>query len=98
MFKRIDGVVRGPRTHITVDGRQVEADEGATLAIALLEAGCIPTRHHHHGEARAPFCLMGTCFECLVHVNGVQNVQACQLKVTSGMVVIRPAGIRELSL
>ncbi|RYE40633.1 MAG: (2Fe-2S)-binding protein [Hyphomicrobiales bacterium] len=96
MFKRIDGVPRGPRVGITVDGSPVEVDEGSTLAVALLEAGCIPTRRHHLGEARAPFCLMGACFECLVHVDGAKSVQSCQIKACSGMAVQRPTGPREV--
>ncbi|RZT98248.1 2Fe-2S iron-sulfur cluster protein [Advenella incenata] len=94
MFKRIDGVARRPKARITVDERPVYAEEGTTLAIALLEVGCIPTRHHQD-EARAPYCLMGACFECLVHVDGASNVQSCQIKVRAGMVVRRPNGPRE---
>lgn len=97
MFKRIEQVERGREVQFEVDGTVVRSEEGVTLALALLEAGCVPTRHHPiSGEARAPYCLMGSCFECLVHVDGETNVQSCQVKVRAGTVVQLPTGRLEI--
>ena len=39
------------------------------------------------GEPRAPYCLMGVCFECLVTVDGVGNQQGCLVPLRPGMKV-----------
>ncbi|MFL2542150.1 MAG: (2Fe-2S)-binding protein [Candidatus Latescibacterota bacterium] len=48
------------------------------------------------GAARAPYCLMGTCFECLMEIDGVENRQACMTIVVDGMTVNRQNGKREM--
>ena len=40
-------------------------------------------------EKRAPYCLMGVCFECLVEIDGNKNRQACLEPVLEGMRVKR---------
>ena len=40
-------------------------------------------------DKRAPYCLMGVCFECLVEIDGVKNRQACLEPVYEGMQVKR---------
>lgn len=97
MFRRIDGASSSSTVEITVDGRTVVARDGATLALALLEADVTPLRHSVvSGEPRSPLCLMGTCFECLVQVDGQPNVQACMVNVRPGMQVRRSRGARTL--
>ncbi|NHX27873.1 (2Fe-2S)-binding protein, partial [Escherichia coli] len=41
------------------------------------------------GQPRAPFCMMGACFECLVEIDGIVQ-QACMLEVTEGLEICRP--------
>lgn len=90
MFKHLDCERCLPDVEINVDGHSVITRAGTTLAIALLQANCTATRRHPVSkEGRAPYCLMGACFECLVEVDG-QNVQSCQIKVRGGMRVKRP--------
>lgn len=80
---------------IFVEGRGVSAREGETLAVALLNAGVVPFRHTPvSGQPRAPLCLMGVCFDCLVEVDGAQNVQSCMVQVRAGMQVRLPNGAR----
>ena len=80
---------------IFVEGRSVRAREGDTLATALLNAEVVPFRRTPvSGQPRAPLCLMGVCFDCLVEVDGAQNVQACMVQVCAGMQVRLPAGAR----
>lgn len=45
--------------------------------------------HPLTGERRAPFCMMGTCFECLVEIDGQPNRQACLTIVREGMDIKR---------
>jgi predicted molibdopterin-dependent oxidoreductase YjgC len=80
---------------IFVDGQIISAREGESLAVALLNAGAVPFRHTPvSGQPRAPLCLMGVCFDCLVEVDGAQNVQSCMVQVHAGMRVCRPHGAR----
>lgn len=84
-----------PEVEIWVQGHRVLAREGETLAAALLKAGVVPFRSTPvSGAPRAPLCLMGVCFDCLVEVDGAQNVQSCMVAVHSGMQVQLPQGAR----
>jgi len=71
-----------------VDGRVIAARRGESVATALLAAGVSPIRRTGlSGAARAPYCLMGVCFECLVTIDGQANRQACMTPVADGMKV-----------
>lgn len=88
MARRLDDVSKT----ITFDfeGQAIEARAGDTIAAALLMLG---QRHLRDsvvtGEPRGFFCMMGTCFDCLVEVDGIPNVQACRKVVCEGMSVVR---------
>jgi predicted molibdopterin-dependent oxidoreductase YjgC len=97
MFRRIDlPLAERPRIFsLQVEGRPIQAREGESLAAALLVAGVVPFRSTPvSGAPRAPLCMMGVCFECLVHVDGQQNVQSCAVEVREGMEVRLPVGAR----
>jgi len=99
MFRRIDlpPAEAATAVEITVDGRRVRARAGDTLAAALLCAGVVPFRHTPvTGQPRSPLCLMGVCFDCLVEVDGAQNVQSCMVEVHDGMQVRLPPGARRI--
>ncbi|MPM90457.1 hypothetical protein SDC9_137578 [bioreactor metagenome] len=82
---------------IHVEGREVHVREGQTLATALLGAGVVPLRRTAvSGAPRTPLCLMGVCFDCLVEVDGAQNVQSCLVEVRDGMQVRLPSGARRV--
>ncbi|AHK46975.1 putative sarcosine oxidase-like protein, alpha subunit (plasmid) [Ensifer adhaerens OV14] len=82
----------------TFDGKTLWAERGDTLALALLAAGVDVFRKSAVGGVpRAPYCLMGVCFECLVTVDGVQNRQSCLIEVREGMVVASQQGARTLT-
>lgn len=75
-----------PRVTIHINGNTFMAFRHATVAEALLEAGTLQFRRHPvSGEARGAHCLMGTCFECLVTINGVPGEQSCLHPVCEGM-------------
>jgi len=83
-FLELDG---GAKVRIVFDGQLLELTEGANLAAALLAAGVQVFRQTPvSGAPRAPFCMMGACFDCLVDIDGV-NRQACLCQVTAGLVV-----------
>ncbi len=80
---------------ITWEGRAVPARVGESLAVALLAAGITSFRETPvSGAVRGPLCLMGACFDCLVQVAGAQNIQACMVPVTPGLVAGLQHGAR----
>ena len=93
MFRRIEpaaGVVR-----FSYEDREIAARPGDSVATALLLAGETSLRTTPVSEApRAPFCMMGVCFDCLVEIDGFGNRQACLTPVVAGMRVRRQRGAR----
>ena len=75
---------------VTFEGKPCEVPAGISVAAALLG---LTDEHFCHSAAeddeRAPYCLMGVCFECLVEIDGVMNRQACLEPVFEGMQVKR---------
>ncbi|KQV40826.1 MULTISPECIES: (2Fe-2S)-binding protein [unclassified Rhizobium] len=97
MFRSIESPKS--RVRVIVDGREIEADVAASVAAALLGAGMTAVRRSVvGGEPRAPYCLMGICFECLVTIDGVQNRQACMVPVRDGMVISSQRGARTMEV
>jgi len=72
---------------IEVDGVAHQVDSGISVAAALLQLGCETFRAHPVSQARrAPYCMMGVCFECLVATDDGQQ-RACMLRVRDGLKV-----------
>jgi bidirectional [NiFe] hydrogenase diaphorase subunit len=69
---------------LTIDGKQISAEEGATVLQAATEAGIkIPTLCHLEGVYD-----VGACRLCLVELKGTPKLlPACTLKVAEGMEV-----------
>lgn len=81
----VDGLERGRRVRIQVDGRLVEAYEGETVAAALLAAGMVALRRSPRtGAPRGAFCMMGVCQECVVSIDGVPG-PSCRVSVREGL-------------
>lgn len=77
----------GETVKVKFDDESLALPLGANLAASLLAAGVNTFRLHPvSGQPRAPFCLMGACFECLVKIDGV-SMRACMQVVTENMVV-----------
>jgi len=72
---------------LRINGVRVEVPAGVTVAAALAVAGFTAVRESTGGEARAPLCGMGICFECRVTVDGRPHARSCQVLVRDGMVV-----------
>ena len=94
MFRKISPPSTPPLT-LTIDGKSVTAERGETVASVMMRQANPSCRHTPvHGSSRAPFCMMGVCFDCLVTVDGVQNRQSCLVEVRDGMVVTSQHGGR----
>jgi sarcosine oxidase subunit alpha len=94
MFKRLADT--GETVTLEVDGNPIRAREGDTVAAAMLATGLDHCRTTPvTGSPRAPYCLMGVCFDCLVTIDGVGSRQACLVPVREGMAVETQLGKRE---
>ena len=91
MFRRA-GQIQYPVT-ISFEGQQIEAEDGETLAAALLAAGVSGFRQATEDDTkRGPYCMIGNCFECMVEIEDHGSRQACRERVRDGLVVRRHQG------
>ncbi|WP_406452000.1 (2Fe-2S)-binding protein [Streptomyces sp. NBC_01622] len=75
----------GPAFTVTLDGREIEAVPGQTVAAALWSAGVTFWRTTRVGGApRGVFCGIGICYDCLVTVNDRPNQRACLVPLHPG--------------
>ena len=85
---RLSDVVRGHPVRFTFDGEAIEAYEGETVASALLAAGKRTLRRSpRRAEPRGLFCVVGTCFDCVVAIDDAPGIRACMTPVVEGMTV-----------
>jgi D-hydroxyproline dehydrogenase subunit gamma len=93
MFRRLDAT--GAAVRFSYEGRDIEGRSGDSVAAALLSAGVTDLRATPaSGALRAPYCMMGVCFDCLIEIDGVGNRQACLIPIAEGMQVRRQPGAR----
>lgn len=79
-----------PALTVIVNDAPVSVPRGCTAAAAMLLHSNGPTRSTAlNGEGRAPYCMMGVCFECLLEINGEPNQQGCLITVVEGMRINR---------
>ncbi len=80
---------REERVELTVDGETIAGRAGQSIAGVLLAAGRTHWRSTAAGgRPRGLFCGIGVCFDCIVTVNGVRDVRACQRRAHDGDVVL----------
>lgn len=83
----------GNTVTVFIEGSAVKVPQYTTVAAAVLTHGMKHTRTSAiSGSPRAPFCMMGVCFECLMTINGKSNCQACMEFVEEGMQIERQQG------
>ncbi|PZU86994.1 MAG: (2Fe-2S)-binding protein [Chelatococcus sp.] len=83
---------------VHIDGRAVAAEAGESVAAVLMRQPEAWSRTTPVSDSRrAPYCMMGVCFECLVEVDGLGSVQGCLTPVREGMRISRQQGRRSLS-
>ena len=93
MFRPIADLAASGELSFTFDGRPMTARAGDTVAAALLTNGITACRETPVSDTpRAPYCLMGVCFDCLVVVNGNPSQRACMTFVRDGMEVATQIG------
>ncbi|MFG1907674.1 FAD-dependent oxidoreductase [Kribbella sp. NPDC048928] len=74
-----------PALDVTIDGQPVTAYAGQTVAAVLLANGRDTWRTTRvHGRPRGIFCGIGACHDCLITVNSLPDVRACQRTITPG--------------
>ncbi len=96
MWRRLDDAAR-TRVEIELDGETIAVPAGTSVAAALLWLGVAPYRISTLGGAvRAPYCMMGVCFDCLAEIDGQPNQRACQVTVVAGMRVRRQLAAVEI--
>ncbi len=97
MFRKLHNPV-GAEVTIEIDGRPALAESGESVAAVLLRQPEPWSRLSPVSlSKRAPYCMMGVCFECLAEVDGVASVQTCMKPVCAGMRVVRLTGRRRIS-
>jgi predicted molibdopterin-dependent oxidoreductase YjgC len=73
---------------LLVDGREVPARPGQTVAAALIAAGWRSFGPNPKtGAPLAPWCMMGVCFGCLCEIDGRPGAQACMEPARDGLVI-----------
>ncbi|HEX5320523.1 MAG TPA: 2Fe-2S iron-sulfur cluster-binding protein [Stellaceae bacterium] len=93
MFRRRPDAPAAAAVAVTVEGREVRVPAGASAAAAMLLAG-LTRETAVRGTSRAPYCLMGVCFDCLAQIDGIPNRQSCMVTVAPGMRIARQRGKR----
>lgn len=64
----------------------VQAREGDTVSLALLDAGVLETsRSAKYRRPRGAYCLRGDCGTCLVRIDGLPSRRACTTVAREGM-------------
>jgi predicted molibdopterin-dependent oxidoreductase YjgC len=86
-----------PTIRIWFNDQPLSVPGGRSVAAALLAAGIQRFRATPvSGAPRAPYCMMGACFECLVEIDGVPNRQSCLIEARDGMRIHSQEGARDL--
>jgi D-hydroxyproline dehydrogenase subunit gamma len=77
--------------NVVVDGVEVAGQAAETVAALLLRIASPDSfrRSAVTDLARAPLCMMGVCFECLVEIDGQTNQQGCLFRLQEGMQIRR---------
>lgn len=97
MFKTLPDAPDGETLTLDFEGQSLTVMRGLSVAAALLLAGVSTTRTTPvSGAPRAPYCMMGVCFDCLMVIDGMADRQACMMTVAEGMTVRRQHGGGEI--
>tara|TARA_B100000886_G_scaffold340201_1_gene308390 strand:- start:688 stop:969 length:282 start_codon:yes stop_codon:yes gene_type:complete len=87
MFKKIENWVP-EKIYVTINGKEFLVNKGESVASNLLENGILFFKKNEVSQKkRAPYCMMGVCYDCLVEIDGIPNIQSCMVKVYPGMII-----------
>ena len=70
---------------LKIDGTAVQVSPGTTVAAAIMRQGAARFSRSVSGEARAPLCGMGICYECRVTIDEEPHARSCQIFCRDGM-------------
>lgn len=97
MYRKLSNTPDDSVVTVSIDGQSVLAERGESVAAVLLrESNPTSRTTPRSGSPRAPYCMMGVCFECLAIVDGVPSTQTCLTVVHDGMSIERQHGRRSL--
>lgn len=106
MFKRLETRPQ-QRVTIYINDRAYAVPADESVAAAILASGLVSEIGHTRttpvsGAFRAPYCMMGVCYECLMVIDGLANQRACQQTVAEGMRIecqqaAGPSSIKEVA-
>lgn len=83
-----------PAVTVYLDGEPVSIPSHASLAAGLMAAGVTRFRNTGvSGAPRAPYCMMGVCYECLVEIDDMPSQQACLTRPREGMQIRTMSGL-----
>lgn len=93
MFKQLPGDQK-ETVDIILNGQPLQVLKGVTVAAIALSQNLKFTRTTPiSGGKRAPFCMMGVCYECIMVIDGKANQRACATYVSNGMQVETQQGV-----
>jgi len=95
MFRKLPEPA-GLTVTVTVDGDALRVPASLSAAAVVLLHGGVSRTTPVSGSPRAPYCMMGVCFDCLMEIDGVQNRQACLVQVADGMRINAQGGARKV--
>ena len=80
---------------VEIENLSIQIPAGTSVAAAVLQHNLGHVRTTPvSGSPRAPYCMIGVCFECLMEIDGEPNRQACMVTVREGMIIKRQQGAR----
>ncbi len=82
---------------VTLDGEALVLPANVSVAAAMLLTTNQNLRSTPVSDSpRAPFCMMGVCFDCLMEIDGRANQRSCMTTVRDGMHIRRQQGAVKL--
>lgn len=79
---------------IELNGEVMQVSRGLSVASVMLSQGQTYTRTTPvSGSKRAPYCMMGVCYDCLMIIDGQANQRACSIPVENGMRIETQLGV-----
>ena len=92
MFRKLHEP-RGNTLTVYIDEVPVSAEADESVAAVLVRQNAAWSRTTPvSGTRRAPYCMMGVCFDCLASVDGATSIQTCLVTVKEGMRISRQLG------
>jgi D-hydroxyproline dehydrogenase subunit gamma len=97
MFRQLHAPDAASAITLHIDGAAVRAQRGESVAAVMLRQSENWVRTTPVSQAkRAPYCMMGTCFDCLAVVDGIASVQTCMVQAVDGMRIDRQMGKKSI--